>query len=59
MSKIKLKVNFHYGEQDFNHIMSRLVINKPKICDEKELMQYNKDTQLATICWKENKGWVV
>lgn len=55
MSKGKVKVSFHYGKQDFNHIMSRLVINKLKTCDEKELMQYNKDTQLTTICQKENK----
>jgi len=55
MSKSKLHVNFHYGEQNFNEIMNRLISNKLKMSDAKELLLYNKNTQSTTIYQKENK----
>lgn len=55
MSKTKLNVNFHYGEQDFNNIMRRLIISKLKIYDEKEFWENNGDTELTAICQKYSK----
>lgn len=55
MQKNKLEVNFHYGDQNFSLIMNRLISNKLKMCDEKELLFYNKNTQSTTIYQKENK----
>lgn len=55
MSKTKLEVNFHYGQQNFNNIIEKMVIDKLKIHDKKEMINYNKNTEANTIHQKESK----
>ncbi len=55
MSKTKLEVNFHYGQQNFNSIIEKIVINKLKMYDKKEMINYNKNTEGTTIHQKESK----
>lgn len=55
MYKTKLEVNFHYGQQNFNNIIDKIVINKLKMYDKKEMINYNKNTEGTTIHQKENK----
>lgn len=55
MSKTKLEVNFHYGQQNFNSIIEKIVINKLKMYDKKEMINYNKNTEANTIHQKESK----
>lgn len=55
MSKTKLEVNFYYGQQNFNSIIEKIVINKLKMYDKKEMINYNKNTEANTIHQKESK----
>jgi hypothetical protein len=52
MSKSKLEVNFHYGQQNFNELMKKVISNKLKMDAGKELLMYNKNTQSTAICQK-------